>query len=607
MRAWFTQQRPRVRDTLGMLKSRWDNEARCERTSDREAEDELNLDYGTPVGGAGWPGRRAGTDGLQAPPGGARAAMDEAASGASTGVPFRREMEAAFGEDFGGVRAFLGRSHPMAAMGANAAARGDDIAFGAEAPGRELVAHELTHVVQARHSGAGAVQASAVESTPGDAAEREAEALAPLAARGERVEVRATPTAAIHADRSPAPAPAAAGAAPADGLVAGREAALRMFMAGKYERLNHHPSTGGAFDVRYDPGTGLLQVTVKVHIEFMSGRPGQQRPRGKQPRYDWGRSDKAAWTAAAIREMEQAWSKQYTLHCLRPGWESVPPVSVRVAVQQVDAPGAAHFVMEAHKAPTDGADRDEVAGNSVTRMYERSSDGMRSPDVDVERNDGLLDRLEALNPGKISFAPGRADLHPTDVFRLRAFGGALGRDAASDAGVVVTVRGQAAGLNPIELNSMALAVARAKTVAAALMAGGARVVRETQLIYDGYSATLSAATIFVDVPSMRQTTLRHEFGHMLGVGDEYTEGARTRGAEVTHTKLVARTMPSEAPVRAANDERAMAFGDIVWPHHYVTFVDALVQMTHVREWGLQSPERPRTAPGDFPRGGGTDA
>lgn len=69
-------------------------------------------------------GAPAGTD-----PG---AAFTHATSGASSQVPFRGEMEAAFGHSFGGVRAHLGGSAAgdgLSALGARAAAHGDAVAF----------------------------------------------------------------------------------------------------------------------------------------------------------------------------------------------------------------------------------------------------------------------------------------------------------------------------------------------------------------------------------------------------------------------------------------------------------------------------------------------
>jgi hypothetical protein len=130
------------------------------------------------------------------------AAFAHATSGASSQVPFRGEMEAAFGHSFGNVRAHLGGSETgdgLSALGARAAAHGDAVAFRDASPSKDLVAHELAHVVQQRNGG-GAVQAKPVDvSTPDDAAEQRADAAADAVMRGERVgDVGSAPAGHLH-------------------------------------------------------------------------------------------------------------------------------------------------------------------------------------------------------------------------------------------------------------------------------------------------------------------------------------------------------------------------------------------------------------------------
>ena len=124
-------------------------------------------------------------------------AFARATAGGASEIPYRAEMERSFGQDFGGVQAFLGRTDAVGELRAEAAARGEQVAFASASPGRELVAHELAHVVQARHHGGGPVQGKGVVSTSGDAAEREADDVAARVVRGEQVTVGAAPTAAI--------------------------------------------------------------------------------------------------------------------------------------------------------------------------------------------------------------------------------------------------------------------------------------------------------------------------------------------------------------------------------------------------------------------------
>ena len=129
-------------------------------------------------------------------------AFDQATQSGGDEIPHREEMEQAFGHDFSNVRAHTGQVSAMEDLGAHAATRGEKVAFASSSPDKALVAHELTHVVQERLGrGSGEVQRRATVSHREDPAEREADAVAPRAAAGERVQVGATPASAIH--RSP--------------------------------------------------------------------------------------------------------------------------------------------------------------------------------------------------------------------------------------------------------------------------------------------------------------------------------------------------------------------------------------------------------------------
>lgn len=122
-------------------------------------------------------------------------------------VPYRAEMERAFGEDFGSVRAELGAD--LGDIGALGAARTEVVAFESQQPDRGAVAHELAHVVQHRRA------RSAMPSTPiedaDSAAEQEAELVAARIVAGERApQVRQVPTgevARIRPGRAPTPPP----------------------------------------------------------------------------------------------------------------------------------------------------------------------------------------------------------------------------------------------------------------------------------------------------------------------------------------------------------------------------------------------------------------
>ena len=101
----------------------------------------------------------------------------------------RTEMETHFGEDFGDVQVHTDAASAQA-LDARAYTVGQDIVLGGEealstsATGKQLLAHELTHVVQQRQRGN--ADPSARVSQPSDTAEHEAEGVAHTVARGER-------------------------------------------------------------------------------------------------------------------------------------------------------------------------------------------------------------------------------------------------------------------------------------------------------------------------------------------------------------------------------------------------------------------------------------
>src|SRR5690349_1798327 len=60
--------------------------------------------------------------------------------GSARELPYRAEMESAFGTSFAGVRAFTGQASGLGRFGAGGAASRDIVAFGPTEPTRRLVA-----------------------------------------------------------------------------------------------------------------------------------------------------------------------------------------------------------------------------------------------------------------------------------------------------------------------------------------------------------------------------------------------------------------------------------------------------------------------------------
>lgn len=112
-------------------------------------------------------------------------------SGPGQQVPFRGEMESLFSTDFSSVRAHMDApaSDANRALGAQAYAMGEDIAFSHPSPEKALVAHELTHIVQQRSGGVSSAQGKGGILNADPALEAEADLAADKVMRGEKVSV----------------------------------------------------------------------------------------------------------------------------------------------------------------------------------------------------------------------------------------------------------------------------------------------------------------------------------------------------------------------------------------------------------------------------------
>lgn len=74
----------------------------------------------------------------------------------------------------------------------------------------------------------------------------------------------------------------------------------------------------------------------------------------------------------------------------------------------------------------------------------------------------------------------------------------------------------------------------------------------------------------------------HEFGHLIGLDDEYDDGT----TDVRHGTLVQDALGTEV-VKADTDD-VMSQGNQIRPQHYVTFLEALKEASGIQEWSFES-------------------
>ena len=399
---------------------------------------------------------------------------------------------------------------------------------------------------------------------------------------------------------------------------------LKRFMGQHFEVANHHPSTGrGLFDAAYEPSSGKLVITLKVCFQFVSGDPtnaewlaavGAAAAGFKAEDFAWQEGEADAWKAQALADVESAWSQQYVFHNTTPFWETLPDVNVSVDV--VDAPAdKAHFVTTIRKWPKDGGVRDAVtppaagADQSTAKFEESSNNGITNPDVDTLTRTTASEPQYAVvdtdNPGVVTFAQGKSTVGSADRAALEKFGQTLAKPEIPPFPITLVARASAEGA---DASNFKLSEDRGREVSNVLVNAGAK--KQPIVVPLGeVGATEDPAFRRVEITvgrfTSKQETVKHEFGHMLGLGDEYPNatGGRAAGTPVAHSALAERLIPGQQPILATDNENIMSVGETMQPHHYVTFLEVLGSMTKTEgQWtiGPGPGSSSSRGPGDFP-------
>jgi|GEM_PF-945473 len=518
----------------------------------------------------------------------------------------RAFFEPRFARDFGAVRVHSGpRAARLArSLSARAFSFGNDIAFAAgryepgSDSGRRLIAHELAHVAS------------------GDAARSVARA----------------PDAGVAADgTSPAATAAAAGGGPTDagaGLPAGvaapptplfdslfgacltpAEGARRDAFALRHMHLERYiPSTTfGMFDADYFPLVGLMPVTVKMKFNFVAAdnAPGvfdvlRRALAGEDlSRFFWSDSEKADFKRDFIGRVSARWSAQHVLRSSKPCWDfrAIPLVTP----VEVDDDAAAHYVTTVHKSPgpaidyksgTNDPDPAHPERPATADLYQsdvREEPNFNSGSVATTERQRLETALAAAAASPVLFANDSDRIEPAVRPALTAFANAARQKNPADPLIPLKVDGFASRDGETTHNQ-GLSDRRAAAVRSFL--AGLGVPQPIGVL--GHGAVGSAgdaanrrADISVDhtfettYAANRYSVGEHEFGHMLGLPDEYqnnTTGAL--GAQQTlYSGLVTAAGVAGPAVWGVRTSSQMSNGIDVLPRHYVTLWEALGRMT----------------------------
>lgn len=530
-------------------------------------------------------------------------------AGLGAGAPLDRAtrgfFEPRFGRDLASVRVHAGSQDAglASALSASAFTVGDDIVFGEgryephSETGRQLLAHELAHVVA---PGDGARVSRQVDAGVPDAG------LAPSPA----------PDAGTPTDAG-VPLPAGVPAAPAPPLfdslygtcLSEEEGRRRDAFALRHFHLDRNiPSTTfGMFDTDYWPVTGLMLVSVKMKFNFVSAdnAPGFWESIGRSlagedlSRFFWSDTERDSFRSDYISRVASRWSAQHSMASTKPCWNfRALPLVTPVEVAD-DA--SAHYVVTVHKSPGPGIDYKSATNDPDVAHPERpatadlwSSDVREEPDfnsgsVATSERQRVESALAAAAASPVLFAQDSDAISPAAAGALTNFANALKQQNPSDPLIPLKVDGFASSEGERGHN-VDLSDRRAVAVRNFLAALG--VPQPIGVLGHGPVGAAGAAAnrkADITVDHAFETTYRsnrysvgeHEFGHMLGLPDEYQNNTTgTLGAQQTlYSGLVTAAGAQGPAVWGVDTASQMSAGVDVLPRHYVTLWEALGRMT----------------------------
>ncbi|NOY27494.1 MAG: OmpA family protein [Oligoflexia bacterium] len=582
----------------------------------------------------------------------AAGAFAQATQGAGGALPFMDQAQAASGQDLSGVQAFTGKGQ-VAAAGAKALTDGAAVAFADTNPDQDTVMHELGHVrdhLAAGTAGRGG-RSGARASRPGDSSERRADSGVQAAAAGQSLPAVGDPGADIHGNWLDDAKSAVGSAADWVGDQVGdaldirpdearldAEEDLADFLSEDYSVDNYTTSYNlGNFDATYSPRSGSMTVSLRVFFDFKDGSPtdpgwlaDRSGPGAADADFQWTAEEKTQYAANFIRSVTSVWSHQFTFFCTRAYWDTLPGVNVDVNVTQAGDAAGSHFHLEVGKWPENRSGGDhmdrmrashgpEHAGHAGTEdtthggglLLESAEGGAGALDVsNFRRNTNTRSAYGAAataNPGTVTFAQGESEVDAAQTTTLHDFAQVMAAPEMPDFPVSVIGHASSEGA---EVGNRRLSEDRARSVNNIIVAGGVKSQPRVRGVGED-GATNDPIWRRVDVFLLdfeaQQRTAVHEFGHMLGLGDEYP-GADTTdaagnvvshvGEKAEHSELAEEFNLVDDPVVRTHSDNVMSNGEVVRPQHYATFLDALCRMSGIRdEWDTR-PAAP-AGPGDF--------
>lgn len=336
--------------------------------------------------------------------------------------------------------------------------------------------------------------------------------------------------------------------APTAGPVIQRKTDKEKFQAKTYKLKGFVPSTGiGNFDVEYSPKTGAMKVIMKLHFDFTDVDVAYRSMSTNQAQMKWKAAQKKEWVREFEQQVMSVWGNISDIKCQKPGWEDVI-AKPRIVLKQVGK-GSSNFNVKVDKSfvGDTGKMRTATGSTSVGGLDREKEAAFQEQDNKDKINDDRVKNHLALAERNINIAPA----FQRDQERLVA---ALGKmrdivfrpgSAVVDGGMATSVANAAAAivalrkdsalakLHPIKLTAgvatgeaVTLGAQRFQAVKDILVNAGVENTLVSEVVQNSsprvkYGRSDDAGVLDQYQANWKRLTVAHEFGHMLGLLDEY--------------------------------------------------------------------------------------